>query len=299
MAANDKKLIVVAGATGAQGGSVVRFLQQDGKYKIRGLTRDTTSEKSKALAAKGVEVVAANLKSKEELKNALQGAYGFFALTNFWDPDTMGKEVEIGRTEVEAAKEAGVQHFIWSSLANVKEISNGKYDVPHFTDKAEVEKIALAAGFKYTTFVGPSFYFSNFKAFFPPKEENGTLVFTFAMAPTDKLAAFDVEDTGEAVVSAFNHPGEWNQKQIALFGDNMQVQEYVRLIGEAAGKPAKLNSITPEVFGSFGFPGAHEMANMLGYFSEFGYFGNWDLSTAKRAAPHLKSFEAYLKLNGY
>ena len=91
-----KKIIVVFGATGVQGGSVVNSILSDPKtaneFKIRGITRDPSKPNAKALSARGVECVAADINSKDQISAALKGAYAVFAVTNYWE--TMDGEVE-------------------------------------------------------------------------------------------------------------------------------------------------------------------------------------------------------------
>ena len=151
---NTKKLIAVVGATGLQGGAVVRALQASGKFKVRALTRNP--DKHPQLAD---EVVLADLDRPETLKAAFAGAHGVFLVTNAWEAGA--GEAEQALAAVHAAKDAGVQHFIWSTLPNVETISHGKLDVPHFTDKAKVDRIVREAGFAHHTFVIAPFFYQN------------------------------------------------------------------------------------------------------------------------------------------
>src|SRR5437588_10775934 len=131
---NNKKLIAVIGATGQQGGGVVRALQAHGQFKVRALTR--SPDKNRELAE---EVVEADLDRPETLKVAFEGAHGVFLVTNFWEPGT--DEIKQATAAVRAAKEAGVKHFVWSTLPDVEAISGGKFHVPHFTGKAKNDRI--------------------------------------------------------------------------------------------------------------------------------------------------------------
>eukprot|EP00275_Glaucocystis_incrassata_P001216 EC122225.1.p1 GENE.EC122225.1~~EC122225.1.p1 ORF type:complete len:138 (+),score=36.78 EC122225.1:111-524(+) len=134
----SKPLIVVVGATDAQGGGVVQHLLKDGGYAIRGVTRNTESEKAKALAAQGVEVVKADQADLESLKAAFAGAKGAFLVTNYWEIHDADKEIQYGKNLGDAAKAAGVEHVIWSSLEKTVDIAGdripsiGKWKVPHF-----------------------------------------------------------------------------------------------------------------------------------------------------------------------
>src|SRR4029450_8585698 len=152
MSSNDQKLIAVVGATGQQGGAVVRALQASGQFKVRALTRNPAKHPQTAN-----KVVAADLNRPETLGAALAGAHGVFVVTNAWEAGR--DESKQALAAVNAAKDAGVRHFIWSTLPNVDTISGGTIDVPHFTDKAKVERIVREAGFAYHTFVIAPFYY--------------------------------------------------------------------------------------------------------------------------------------------
>src|ERR1700738_4305173 len=146
MPSSSKKLIAVIGATGQQGGAVVRALQTQGQFKVRALTRHPG--KHHRLAD---EVVEADLDRPETLKAAFEGAHGVFLVPNFWEPGT--DELKQATAAVRAAKAAGVKHFVWSTLPDVEAISGGKFEVPHFTGKAKVDRVVTEAAFPHHTFV--------------------------------------------------------------------------------------------------------------------------------------------------
>src|SRR5258705_13325879 len=154
MLSNDRKLIAVVGATGQQGGAVVRALQASGQFKVRALTRNPGKHRDLA-----EEVVEADLDRPESLKAAFEGAHGVFLVTNFWEPGT--DEFKQATAAVRAAKDAGVKHLIWSTLPNVEAISGGKLHVPHFTGKAKVDRVVKDGGFENYTFVIAPFYYQN------------------------------------------------------------------------------------------------------------------------------------------
>src|SRR5881628_3811703 len=146
MLSNDKKLIAVIGATGQQGGGVVRALQARGQFKVRALTRNP--DKHRELAE---EVVEADLDKPETLKAAFEGAHGVFLVTNFWASGG-ADEFKQATAAVRAATDAGVKHFIWSTLPDVEAISGGKFDVPHFTGKAKIDRVLKDGGLENYTF---------------------------------------------------------------------------------------------------------------------------------------------------
>ena len=143
---NQLPLIAVVGATGLQGGGVVRALEASRRFKVRALTRNP--EEHRRLAA---EVVASDLDRPDTLPAAFAGAHGVFLVTNFWEEGT--DETRQATAAIRAAREAGVKHFVWSTLPNVEEISGGRFHVPHFTGKARIDRIVKEAGFANHTFV--------------------------------------------------------------------------------------------------------------------------------------------------
>ena len=175
----DDKMILVIGATGAQGGGVARHLLNSGRYKIRCLTRNPSSEKAVALQEAGAEVVKGDLTDLESLKTAMKGCYGVYGVTNFWEH--FEKEYDLGKNLIDAVAASDIKHFVFSTLPNAKKISDGKIEVPHFDIKAKLEEYARGLGL-FVTFVHPAFYFENYLSYFPPKkQEDGTFGFGFPL----------------------------------------------------------------------------------------------------------------------
>jgi uncharacterized protein YbjT (DUF2867 family) len=268
MSSNSKKLIAVIGATGQQGGAVVRALQAQGQFKLRALTRNPA--KHRGLAD---EVVEADLDRPETLKAAFAGAHGVFLVTNFWEPGT--DEVHQATAAVRAAKEAGVQHFIWSTLPDVEAISGGKFDVPHFTGKAKVDRIVKEAGFAHHTFViAPSFYQNFVGLLAPQKQEDGTLGWALPIDPTVRgIHMGDITEIGSIVAGAFAHPDKaGNGEYLPLVGDFMSFNEIVDTLNRQ-GHAFSVKRVPAEVFATF-FPGAAEVAEMFAYFQAHTYLGS-------------------------
>ena len=161
---NHEKLIAVIGATGHQGGAVVRALQASGQFKVRALTRNPGKHRELA-----EEVVQADLDRPETLPAAFEGAHGVFLVTNFWEAGT--DELKQATTAVRAAKAAGVKHFVWSTLPDVEAISGGRFDVPHFTGKAKIDRIVQQAGFVNHTFVIAPFFYQNLAGAMAPQQQ--------------------------------------------------------------------------------------------------------------------------------
>jgi uncharacterized protein YbjT (DUF2867 family) len=264
---NTKKLIAVVGATGHQGGAVVRALQANGQFKVRALTRNPA--KHPRLAD---EVVLADLGRPETLKAAFAGAHGVFLVTNAWEAGTDERKQALAA--VRAAKDAGVQHFIWSTLPNVETISRGKLDVPHFTHKAEIDRIVREAGFAHHTFViAPFFYQNMLGAMAPQKQADGTLGWALPLDPERRVIHMgDITELGPIVVGAFAQPelagrGEY----LPLVGDFMSFNEIIATLNRP-GHKFSFKQVPQDVFAGW-FPGAEEVAAMLAYFEAHTYLG--------------------------
>ncbi len=264
---NTKKLIAVVGATGHQGGAVVRALQADGQFKVRALTRNPAKHPQLA-----DEVVLADLNRPETLKAAFAGAHGVFLVTAAWEAGT--DESKQALAAVRAAKDAGVQHFIWSTLPNVETISRGKLDVPHFTDKAKVDRAVAEAGFAHHTFVIAPFFYQNLVgAMGPQKQADGTLGWALPLDPAKRVIHMgDITELGPIVAGAFAQPelaghGEY----LPLVGDFLSFNEVIATLNQQ-GTKFSFTQVPREVFSGW-FPGAKEIAAMLAYFEAHTYLG--------------------------
>jgi len=264
---NSKRLIAVIGATGQQGGAVVRALQVSGEFKVRALTRDPA--KHSGLAD---EVVAADLNRPETLKAAFAGAHGVFVVTNAWEAGR--DESRQARAAVNAAKDAGVQHFIWSTLPDVETISGGAIDVPHFTDKANVERVVRDAAFAYHTFVIAPFYYQNLLgAMAPQKQADGTAGWTLPLDPEKRVIHMgDITEIGPIVVGAFAQPElAGHGEHLPLVGDFLSFNEVIATLNRQ-GHKFSFKQVPREVFAGW-FPGAKDVAAMLAYFEAHTYLG--------------------------
>ena len=268
MSSKHKKLIAVIGATGQQGGGVVRALQACGQFKVRALTRDPGKHRDLA-----DEVVAADLNRPETLKAAFQDAYGVFLVTNFWEQGT--DELEQATAAVRAAKTAGVKHFVWSTLPNVEAIGGGKFDVPHFTGKAKIDRIVKEAGFANHTFVIAPMYYQGFLgALAPQKQAGGSLGWALPLDPTARVIhAGDISELGNIVAGAFAHPDEaGNGEYLPLVGDFMSFNEIVETLNRQ-GHDFSYEQISKKSFAG-SFPGANEIAETFSYWEAHTYLGS-------------------------
>ena len=265
---NTRKLIAVVGATGQQGGAVVRALQAGGQFKVRALTRDPAKHRKL-----GDEVVAADLNRPETLKAAFAGAHGVFLVTNAWEAG--GDESRQAFAAVNAAKGAGVQHLIWSTLPDVEAISGGAFDVPHFTHKANVERVVREAGFPNHTFVIAPFYYQNLLgAMAPQKQADGTAGWALPLDPERRVVHMgDINEIGRIVTGAFAQPElAGHGEHLPLVGDFLSFNEVIATLNRQ-GHKLSFKRVPREVFSGW-FPGAKEVAAMLAYFEAHTYLGS-------------------------
>ena len=269
MASTNKKLIAVVGATGQQGGGVVRALQAGNLFKVRALTRNPAKHRELA-----DEVVQADLARPETLRAAFEGAHGVFLVTNAWE-EGGSSEIQQATAAIRAAKDAGVKHFVWSTLPDVEAISAGKFHVPHFTDKAKVDRLVKEAGFANHTFVIAPFYYQNLTGVLAPqKQPDGSLGWTLPIDPTVRsIHMGDITQLGDIVAGAFTHPDlAGHGEYLPLAGDFLSFNEVVATLNRQ-GHNFSVNQLPNEVFAGL-FPGAAEIAEMFGYFQAHTYLGS-------------------------
>lgn len=292
---NTQKLIAVVGATGQQGGAVVRALQASGQFKVRALTRNPARHPKL-----GDEVVLADFNRPETLKAAFAGAYGVFLVTNSWEAGA--DEPRQAHAAVNAAKEAGVQHFIWSTLPNVETISRGKINVPHFTEKAKVERVVSEAGFAYRTFVIAPFYYQNLLGVMAPqKQADGTAGWALPLDPERRVIHMgDITELGRIVAGAFAQPElAGHGEHLPLVGDFLSFNEIIATLNRQ-GNTFSFKQVPREVFAGW-FPGAEGIAAMLAYFEAHTYLGSDSRDAIalanKVAGQQPTNFAAWAKAN--
>src|SRR5260221_1164943 len=268
MEGTKKKVIAVVGSTGQQGGAVVRALQADKQFKVRALTRNPAKHSELA-----DEVVQADLTRPETLTAAFEGAHGVFLVTNLWEEGT--DEVQQATAAVRAAKDAGVKHFVWSTLPDVEAISGGKFHVPHFTGKAKVDRIVKEAGFVNHTFVIAPFYYQNLAGVMAPqKQADGSVGWALPLDPDVRCIHMgDISELGNIVAGAFAQPNEaGNGQYLPLVGDFMSFNEIVETLNRQ-GHKFSVKQVPKEVFATL-FPGAAELAEMFSHWEARTYLGS-------------------------
>jgi uncharacterized protein YbjT (DUF2867 family) len=268
MESTNKKVIAVVGATGQQGGAVVHALQAGNQFKVRALTRNPAKHRKLA-----DEVVEADLNRPETLASAFNGAYGVFLVTNFQEHGT--SELQQATVAVRAARDAGIKHFVWSTLPDVEAISKGTLHVPHFTGKAKVDRIVREAGFANYTFVIAPFYYQNLNGVLgPQKQPNGSSGWTLPLDPAVRgIHMGDITELGAIVAGAFAHPDQAGHGEyLPLVGDFLSFNEIIDTLKQQRHN-FSFNQVPKEVFAGF-FPGAAEIAEMFAYFQAYTYLGS-------------------------
>ncbi len=247
---------------------MVRALQESGQFKVRALTRNPAKHPTL-----GDEVVLADFNRPETLEAAFSGAHGVFLVTNAWEAGT--EEFDQALAAVSAAKGAGVQHFIWSTLPNVETISLGKINVPHFTNKAKVERIVSEAGFASHTFVIASFYYQNLIGVMAPQKQSDDAVgWALPLDPARRVFHMgDVTELGRIVAGAFAHPNlVGHGEYLPLVGDFLSFNEIIEILNRQGNKLV-FKQVPHDVFSGW-FPGAERVAAMLEYFEAHTYLGS-------------------------
>ncbi|MFZ1520322.1 MAG: NmrA/HSCARG family protein [Ignavibacteriaceae bacterium] len=309
---SEKKIIAVLGATGAQGGGLVRAILADksGEFTVRALTRDVNSDKAKSLANQGAEVAAVDIDNYESLKKAFDGAYGVYAVTFFWEHMSPAKENVQAESIAKAAKATGIKHVIWSTLEDTRNwvplsddrmpsLSDGKYKVPHFDGKGESNKYFTDQNLP-VTFLLTSFYWDNFIYFGmgPKKGPDGKLAITIPMGDK-KLPGIAAADIGKSAYGIFKKGNEFIGKTVGISGGHLTGKQMADSFTKVLGQQVAYNAVPFDVFRSFGFPGADDLGNMFQFKHDFeDYFcGVRSIDFSKSLNPSLQSFDQWLEEN--
>jgi len=307
----EKKIIAVVGATGAQGGGLVRAILSDASsgFTARAITRDVNSDKAKGLAKLGAEVVAADVDDVESLKRAFTGAYGAFCVTFFWEHFSPEKEFAQATAMAKVAKHAGLEHVIWSTFEDTRKwvpLSDnrmptlmGKYKVLHFDAKGEADQVFTELGLP-TTFLLTSFYWENLIYFGmgPKKGTDGRLAITFPMGDK-KLPSIAAEDIGKCAYGIFKKGREFIGKTVGVAGEHLTGAQMAAALTQALGQEVRYNDVPPEVYRGFGFPGAEDLGNMFQFNRDFEevFCGPRNPSVARALNPSLQTFDGWLAQN--
>lgn len=308
----DKRIIAVTGATGAQGGGLVRAIlsHPESGFAVRAITRDSGSEKARALAAAGAEVVAADLDDEASLRRAFAGAYGAFCVTNFWEHFSVEREQTQARNLAAAAKAAGVQHVIWSTLEDTRRFIpvddprmptlQGKYKVPHFDGKGESDAVFRNSGVP-TTFLLTCGYLENFIYFGwgPQRAPDGSLVLGLP-AGQKRLSLIGAEDIGKCAFGIFREGARHVGQYVGIAGEHVTGQQIAAALSETMGEKVTYAPMSWDAYRKLGFPGADDLGNMFQFYHdcEREFIAARDLTIARRLNPELETVGAWMKRNG-
>jgi uncharacterized protein YbjT (DUF2867 family) len=307
----EKKIIAVVGATGAQGGGLVRAITGDknSPFVARALTRDVNSDKARELARLGAEVVQADVDDVRSLERAFAGAYGAYCVTFFWEHFSPEKEQAQAEAMARAAKHAGLKHVIWSTLEDTRQwvpLSDsrmptlmGKYKVPHFDSKGEANHVFTDLGVP-TTFLLTSFYWDNLIHFGmgPKKGPDGHLAITMPMGDR-KLPGIAADDIGRSAYGIFLKGRELIGQTVGIAGGHLTGRQMAVALSRALGQDVRYNDVPPETYRSFGFPGAEDLGNMFQFKRDFesDFCGARSLDATRQLNPQVRSFDTWLAEN--
>ena len=307
----EKKIIAVMGATGSQGGGLVRAILRDpsGGFAARAITRDVNSEKAKALRSQGAEVVAADVDNEGSLKKAFAGAYGAYCVTFFWAHFSPERETQSAANMARAAKHANLQHVIWSTLEDTRKwvplsdnrmpTLQGKYKVPHLDSKGEADKFFIELGLPVTV-LETSFYWDNMYLFNmgPKKAPDGAYAITFPMG-NKRMPGIAAEDIGGCAYGIFKKGKEYVRKTVGIAGEHLTGAQMAEKLSKGLGINVKYNEVTPEVYRGFGFPGADDLGNMFQFFRDFetDVVGARTIDVSRSLNPSLQTFDQWLAKN--
>jgi len=308
---SSKKIIAITGATGAQGGGLARAILNDphSEFSVRAITRDVNSDKAKELARLGAEVVHGDVDDLASLEKAFAGAYGAFCVTFFWHHFSAAQEIAHATNMAAAAKKANLKHVIWSSLEDTRKllptsdprmpVLQEKYNVPHFDGKGEADEVFRKQGLPLTILL-TAFYWDNFIYFGlgPKKGPDGKYAITFPMGDA-RLPGLAAEDIGKCAYGIFKKGSEYIGKTVGIAGGHLTGAQMADSFTRHLGTPVGYNAVDPDVYRSFGFPGADEMGNMFQYKRDFEeqYVAARDLTEARALNPGLLSFDSWLEQN--
>lgn len=308
---SKRRLITVFGATGAQGGGLARAIlaDRDGDFAVRAVTRKPDSPNARSLAAAGAEIVTADLDHAESVERAMRGAYGAFCVTNFWEHFSPEKELAQATTLAESARRAEVAHVIWSTLEDTREVlpADGalmpvlmqRYNVPHFDAKGAANHEFTRRGLP-VTLLYTSFYWDNFIHFGmgPKAGPDGKLAIAFALGEA-KMPGIAAEDIGGCALALFRQGTDVIGRSVGIAGEHLSGAEMAATFTRVLGHTVRYQSVTPEAYRSFGFPGADDLGNMFQFKRDFEtiFRARRDVGATRRLLPTLQTFEQWLRRN--
>lgn len=281
-----KKTILVCGATGSQGGAAARRLLRAG-YGVKALTRNPDKPAAAELRSAGAEVVKGDLNDRSSLDAAVDDVYGVFSVQNFWET---GYEVEVeqGCRMADAALDAGVEHFVYSSVGS----ADRNTGIPHFDSKYEVEQHVRSLDIPYSI-LRPVWFMSNWEGEqFKNMILGGTLV--QPLSPDTTFQQIAVDDIGAFAVLAFQNPTAWIGREVEIAGDERTMKEIAEAFSRTVGRQVTYRQMP---WDDFREQAGDEYADMYRWFEDVGYRA--DVDALRSEHPGLQSFEEYLAAHGW
>ncbi len=307
----NKPVVVIAGATGSQGGGLAQCILQDPQspFAVRAMTRHPGSAKALELARLGAEVVCADLDDPGSVEQAFEGAYAAYCVTFYWDHFSPEKETQHAAVMARAAKKANLSHVIWSTLEDTRRFVPleddrmptlmGKYKVPHFDSKGEADALFEELGLP-VTFLLTSFYWDNFIRFGsgPVRDQNGDLVLTLPMADR-KLPGIAATDIGGCAYGLLRRGAEFRGKRVGVASEHLTGEQMATGLSRAIGEPVRYEPLPHAVFRSFGFPHAEDLGNMFQFNCEFSdeFCAARDTALSRELHPGMLSFDEWIEAN--
>jgi uncharacterized protein YbjT (DUF2867 family) len=279
-----ERVVLVVGATGKQGGAVARSLLDRG-FQVRALTRDPHKPEAQALVEQGAEVVQGDMDDRSAMDRALEGAYGVFSMQNFWETG-YDREVQQGKTVADAAKAAGVEHLVYSSVGS----AHRQTGIPHFESKAEVEEHVREIGLPYTI-LRPVFFMQNWEMM-REMVLGGTLA--QPLDPDKPFQQVAVEDVGAFAAIAFENPDRWIGREVDLAGDEQTMPEIAETFGHVIGREVSYYQVPWDQFEE---QMGEEFTVNYRWFNDVGYEA--DIAALRQEYPELTTFEGYLRSHGW
>jgi uncharacterized protein YbjT (DUF2867 family) len=277
--------VLVVGSTGQQGGATARSLLKRG-FAVRALTRDPEKPEARELAGRGAELARGDLDDRSSVEGALEGVHGVFSVQNFWETG-YEREIEQGKRLVDAAKDAGVEHFVYSSVGS----AHWETGIAHFDSKAKVEDYLRGSGMPYTI-LRPVYFMQNWEMFGRDQILGGTLA--QPLDPDRPLQMLDAEDIGVFAAMAFENPEGWIGREVDLAGDEMTMPEVAATVSRVIGREVGYYQVPWDQFEE---AAGEEAAVMYRWFNDHGYEA--DIAALREEHPGLVTFERYLRTHGW
>jgi len=282
----SNKIIVVTGAAGNQGGATARHLLSHG-WKVRALARDVNKPAAQALAVAGAELFTADNDDRASLNAAFKGAHGVFSVQNYWLPNVGAEgEVRQGKAVADAAKTAGVQHFVYSSVG----AAHRGMGQAHFATKHEIEQHIQSLDLPYTI-LRPVAFMENLN-WTRPQITNGTYP-GFGLRPDKGQQLIAADDIGGFAAFVFENRSDYLSRTMEVAGDELTEPQIAEALTKVIGRPVKLAA--PQM--PQGASPSEEQVAMVRFFNGEGY--DADISALRKVYPSLKTFEQWLRATGW